>query len=94
MVIFEINKDQIISENWNEFVTHSLRQTQEIDRQPLGGAKPDGIALAQGAPRFSTVDPEIQSLSKSDSFKNDGLNNNDTAPLVDDTFQNDQVLHF
>ena len=58
----------------------------------MGGAKPDGVALAQGAPRYSGVDPDLQSLSKSDSFKGDGPNNNDATPLVDDSFQNDQVI--
>ena len=71
-------------------MNHSLRQTQENDRQPLGGAKPDGVALAQGAPRFSTVESDIQPLSKSDSVKKEGFPTN-SAPLIDDTFQNDQV---
>lgn len=29
------------SEAWNEYVTHALHQTQELDRQPLGGQKPE-----------------------------------------------------
>lgn len=33
--------DYLESEEWNDYVTHSLHQTQELDRQPLGGMKPD-----------------------------------------------------
>lgn len=36
------------SEVWNEYVTHALHQTQETDRQPLGGIRPEYSAMHTG----------------------------------------------
>ncbi|KAL2915930.1 sporulation-induced protein [Polyrhizophydium stewartii] len=40
--------DYIVSEEWQEYVSHPLRETRDRDRQPLGGARPEAPA-GQGA---------------------------------------------
>ncbi|KAJ3323406.1 hypothetical protein HDV06_001926 [Boothiomyces sp. JEL0866] len=52
----------IHSEEWHEYVNHTFRQTQETDRQTLGGTKPEqvgGVSAFGGA--GSAVDDDFKS---------------------------------
>ncbi|KAJ3261114.1 hypothetical protein HK103_006423 [Boothiomyces macroporosus] len=52
----------IHSEEWHEYVNHTFRQTQEADRQTLGGTKPEqvgGVSAFGGA--GSAVDDDFKS---------------------------------
>lgn len=54
--------DYIHSEEWHEYVNHTFRQTQETDRQTLGGTKPEqvgGVSAFGGA--GSAVDDDFKS---------------------------------
>lgn len=51
----------IRSEEWNDYASNALHQTQELDRQPLGGARPEHIpAGAQGAVKFGSNDDDYK----------------------------------
>jgi hypothetical protein len=36
------------SETWTDYVSNALFRTQEMDRQPLGGTKPEHIPVTAG----------------------------------------------
>ncbi|KAJ3000160.1 hypothetical protein HDV02_000443 [Globomyces sp. JEL0801] len=40
--------DIMVSEDWHEYVNHALKHTQDLDRQPLGGTRPEQLAPSPG----------------------------------------------
>jgi hypothetical protein len=87
--------EYIVSEEWQEYVTHSLRHTLEKDRHPLGGMKPEPahgeIKMGDGIdPEFSKPIPvEIKNEAQDKDI--DDLNDLSVAA---DTSYNDQFARF
>lgn len=80
------------SDVWNEYVTHALHQTQETDRQPLGGSRPEYSAMHAGpvaADDDSAFKPKLSTSDQKGSGEDDEKNNQESG----DTY-NDQVLIF
>ena len=74
----------IRSDVWNEYVTHALHQTQETDRQPLGGVRPDYSAIHAGpvsADDDSSFKPKLV-LPEQKAFNDDDENNTARCVLL------------
>jgi hypothetical protein len=88
--------DFITGEDWNEYVTHSLRHTQETDRQQLGGVKPDqsGNIVRMGGTGIDGefAKPKASSDTKKDTTEFDDEVLDTTASA--DTAYNDQFARF
>eukprot|EP00842_Homolaphlyctis_polyrhiza_P005780 jgi/Hompol1/6202/HPOL_004872-RA len=41
-------RDYIASEEWQEYVSHALRETRDRDREPLGGTRPEAAPAGMG----------------------------------------------
>ncbi|KAJ3368545.1 hypothetical protein HDU91_000491 [Kappamyces sp. JEL0680] len=51
--------EYIHADDWNEYVLHALHQTQELDRQPLGGTRPETMNVIPGGPKVGAVDDDF-----------------------------------
>jgi hypothetical protein len=83
--------DELVSEQWHDYVAHSLSETRERDRQTLGGTRPDA-SYTNAATPISSGDGE---------FSAGGGTNNFERPIYDeksfdleDHSYNNQVLLF
>ena len=75
------------SESWNEYVTHALHQTQEADRQPLGGTRPEYTVLENssiGADEDSTFKSLINNIDSKGRSNEEEKNINDSGDSYND----------
>jgi hypothetical protein len=89
--------DLITSGEWHEYVSHSLRHTQETDRQPLGGARPDQAGnlirpTIPGGMDGEYVKPKLTTDTKKDTTDIDEEPYD--ASTNPDTSYNDQFARF
>lgn len=77
------------SDVWNEYVTHALHQTQETDRQPLGGSRPEYSAMHAGpvaADDDSAFKPKLSTSDQKGSGEDDEKNNQESGDTYNDQF--------
>ena len=83
--------DHIKSEEWQEYVTHSLRDTRERDRQTLGGIRPDNYGQQNTNVALPMIDGDLPT-SKFDIPKTSTTDNQTSTLSVNESNSyNDQV---
>jgi SIT4 phosphatase-associated protein len=83
--------EYIVCEAWHEYVTHSLRETRERDRQTLGGTRPDTYGQPNLAVTMNGADGDLSPTNPKPPGAKSGQGEDDEPIPSDNDAYNDQV---